>query len=196
MTSTDNEDAQNMLPLLPGLSISEIASMTQTQLMQVALKRSLAQGSFVDTKFYAFSRRRTTGVVDEPRPIYANSAILKARSPYFAGRGSSLSSPISATAYTKSLLVFNGGFKEAKMTLLSGGFPADEESFNSEYDYASDSDLGDEQDEEDSNADESFGNLTLGKRDQSVGLCISPPLRSILTLFLLSSDSVRCGWRR
>jgi hypothetical protein len=132
-------------------------------------------------------------VVDEPRPIYANSAILKARSPYFAGRGSSLSSSVPATAYMESLIVFNGGFKEAKMALLSGGFPADEESFNSEYDYASDSDLEDEQDEEDANADENFGNLTLGKRDQTVGLYISPPLLSIFTLFLFCSDSVRCG---
>ncbi|GJE86650.1 hypothetical protein PsYK624_027310 [Phanerochaete sordida] len=51
--------------------------------MQLASKLSLDNGSFVDTKFYAFSRRNTIGMVYAPRAIYANSWILRAKSPQY-----------------------------------------------------------------------------------------------------------------
>lgn len=54
-------------------------------LLQVALRKAVTGGSFIDTKFYAFSRRRSTGVVDDPLPVYANSEILRAASTYFDG---------------------------------------------------------------------------------------------------------------
>ncbi|KAI0684904.1 hypothetical protein BC835DRAFT_1387101 [Cytidiella melzeri] len=94
-------------------------------LIQVALRQSLTSGSFIDTKFYAFSRRRSTGVVDEPLAVYANSAMLRAGSKYFEG-------------------LLGSGFSEAKPTSLREGFPSDKEKFTGEYDYDSDSDLEDE----------------------------------------------------
>ena len=54
-------------------------------LVKVALRESMTGGSFINTKFYAFSRRRTTGIVDSPLPIYASSELLKAESQYFRG---------------------------------------------------------------------------------------------------------------
>ena len=50
---------------------------------QAAVKQSLFGGDFIDTKFYTFSRRSTSGSVDRLKPVYANSTILKASSTYF-----------------------------------------------------------------------------------------------------------------
>ena len=52
---------------------------------QAAVKQSLVEGAFVDTKFYVFSRRRSSGVVDKPMALYTNSAILTVSSKYFEG---------------------------------------------------------------------------------------------------------------
>ncbi len=52
---------------------------------QAAVRQSLTGGTFIDTKFYAFSRKRSSGVVDTPRAVFANSAILRATSKYFDG---------------------------------------------------------------------------------------------------------------
>ena len=55
------------------------------QITQSAVKNSLAGGEFIDTKFYAYSRRTITATVDRPKPVYANSAVLKASCKYFEG---------------------------------------------------------------------------------------------------------------
>lgn len=71
-----------MRPILP-IPYDQLSSLSKPQLMRVALKHSLSAGFFVDTKIYAFSRRRLDGTVDKPSPIYANSALLRANSSYF-----------------------------------------------------------------------------------------------------------------
>ena len=53
---------------------------------QAAVKLSFTAGAFIDTKFYAYSRRTASGGVDTPKPLFANSAILKASSQHFQGR--------------------------------------------------------------------------------------------------------------
>ncbi|KAI0088864.1 hypothetical protein BDY19DRAFT_993688 [Irpex rosettiformis] len=98
-------------------------------LVKVALRESLTGGSFINTKFYAFSRRRSAGVVDEPLPIYANSELLRIGSGYFGG-------------------YFDAGFSEAKPGSLRDGFPSDKASSTELYDYSSDSDLEDENGQE------------------------------------------------
>ncbi|KAI0088867.1 hypothetical protein BDY19DRAFT_152736 [Irpex rosettiformis] len=110
-------------PLPPRDSL--IISKSKSLLMQVALEQSLTAGSFIDTKIYAFSRRRSTGFVDKPLPIYASSRLLRANSTYFDN-------------------VFNAGFSESTLTSLRRGFPEDKADFTGEYDYDSDSDLEDE----------------------------------------------------
>lgn len=58
----------------PGLS----ASLSREQALRAALTTSVLSGQFIDTKFYAYSRRRTgSGLIDEPRAIYANSVALR-----------------------------------------------------------------------------------------------------------------------
>ncbi|KAI0088862.1 hypothetical protein BDY19DRAFT_946409 [Irpex rosettiformis] len=101
-----------------------IASNDKKTLLQEVLRLSLTDGSFIDTKFYAFSRRRSTGVVDEPLPVYANSGMLRANSKYFDG-------------------FFDGGF-QVKLAPLRAPFPSDSPDSTEEYDYESDSDLEDE----------------------------------------------------
>lgn len=60
-------------------------SLNKGVLMKGLLRLSLTDGSFIDTKFYAFSRRRSFGVGDEPLPVYANSDILRVGLKYFDG---------------------------------------------------------------------------------------------------------------
>ncbi|KAJ3486469.1 hypothetical protein NLI96_g4229 [Meripilus lineatus] len=110
---------------IPGLLPSFPESLKREFYLQEAYKASLTGGTFYDTKFYAFSRRRSSGSVDLPKTIFANSAILRASSQYFIG-----------------LLV--GGFAEDTLSDLNGGFPSGKATFNADYEYEEDSDLDDE----------------------------------------------------
>ena len=52
-----------------------------------ALTESITSGTFVDTKFYVFSRRDASGRVGSPRSLYCNSRVLDTV-PYFSTRKS------------------------------------------------------------------------------------------------------------
>lgn len=57
------------------------------ELMRVAFKRAMISGNFLDTKFYAYSRRKSSGTVYAPKAVHANSYILRAKEPqYFEPR--------------------------------------------------------------------------------------------------------------
>lgn len=59
------------------------------ELIKLACKLSMSSGSFVDTKFYAYSKRSPSGTVHKPQSIYANSFLLRAKAPqYFEPRKS------------------------------------------------------------------------------------------------------------
>ncbi|KAI0088866.1 hypothetical protein BDY19DRAFT_906358 [Irpex rosettiformis] len=155
MSEGDNTAAQGGIPgghpLLP-MGSDELATMSKLQIVQVALKHSLAIGSFVDTKLYAFSRRRDgTGIVDRPLPVYANSAMLRVHSSYFDG-------------------FFNGGFSEARVTSLREGFPEEKDDYSVAYDYDTDSDL--EEDLETNEGDLPSANVET--RLPSVGPAVFP----------------------
>jgi len=51
-----------------------------------ALNDSITSGTFVDTKFYVFSRRQVSGRVGSPRALYCNSRVLDTV-PYFSTCG-------------------------------------------------------------------------------------------------------------
>lgn len=60
-----------------------------TLLLNVALKYTSLTGTFFDTKFYAFSRRKSSGLVYAPKALYANGWLLRTRVPsYFEQRES------------------------------------------------------------------------------------------------------------
>ena len=48
-----------------------------------ALNDSVTSGTFVDTKFYVFSRKEASGRVGSPRALYCNSRVLNTV-PYFS----------------------------------------------------------------------------------------------------------------
>ena len=72
----DANHSQALVPRVPD-------SPDKATAVQSAVKLSLTNGAFIDTKLWAYSRRRPDGVVDRPRPLYANTAILKASSRIF-----------------------------------------------------------------------------------------------------------------
>ncbi len=56
-------------------------------LLRAALKSAADSGTFIDTKFYAFSRRDPSRTAYEPKAVYANGWLLRARLPsYFEPR--------------------------------------------------------------------------------------------------------------
>ncbi len=79
--TADLSPISGLLPAFP-------VSLEREKFLEAAYKASLTGGVFFDTKFYVFSRRRNSGVVDTPRAVYANSAILRRSSQYFIGRKS------------------------------------------------------------------------------------------------------------
>ncbi|KAI0684901.1 hypothetical protein BC835DRAFT_587959 [Cytidiella melzeri] len=97
--------------------------------MAAILMVAMNTGTVIDTKFFAFSRRRSTGGVDRPLPLYTNSTLLMAGAPHF-------------------VTMLGGGFAEDRIGSLDEGFPHDKDHLMDEYDYDSDSDLGDEYEDE------------------------------------------------
>ncbi|THH23049.1 hypothetical protein EUX98_g8128 [Antrodiella citrinella] len=95
--------------------------------LQAAIRISMNTGSFYDTKFFVFSRRRSgSGLIDTPRPVYANSALLKAASPY-----------------CQTLLA--SGFQESRVVNINTTYPPEWPSHLETYDYEDDSDFEDEE---------------------------------------------------
>ncbi|KAH8101819.1 hypothetical protein BXZ70DRAFT_1007060 [Cristinia sonorae] len=115
-------------------------------LLQTAFKLALTGGTFIDTKFYAFTRRGLSGVVDTPQAVFANSSILRAACPYFEG-------------------LLARGFEEGNIINIDEGYPSDRQSFTEDYDYDSDSDL--EEEEEDPEVTESMKVLRMTQADKS-----------------------------
>ncbi|KDQ57707.1 hypothetical protein JAAARDRAFT_272821 [Jaapia argillacea MUCL 33604] len=92
--------------------------------VQSAVTSSIRTGRFVDVAFYAFSRRLRGGRVDHPKPVYANSAIVKGRSEYLYS------------------LLSSGGSVEPPQPILG-------DEYSDEYDYPTDSDFDPEENGED-----------------------------------------------
>ncbi|KZT26808.1 hypothetical protein NEOLEDRAFT_1147079 [Neolentinus lepideus HHB14362 ss-1] len=101
------------------------AQPTISSALQESLSQSITRGFFLDTRFFAYSRRQYSGRVDLPRPIYANGTLLKEKVPYFE------------------TLLSNEGFSESSLSLFDHVIP-EGDLFVDNYDYASDSDLEDE----------------------------------------------------
>ncbi|KAF9779444.1 hypothetical protein BJ322DRAFT_1167329 [Thelephora terrestris] len=91
--------------------------------LRSALTDAVVSGVFIDTKFYLFSRRSSSGKVCRPRPLYANSLSLKSV-PYFDN-------------------LLSGGFAEGVTKSLDHD-PFEDSDQAEDYDYLSDSDLEDD----------------------------------------------------
>ncbi|THH26454.1 hypothetical protein EUX98_g7740 [Antrodiella citrinella] len=88
---------------------------SQSTPLQAALTTSVTNGHFLDTVYYLFSSRLSSGRVGKLQPLYANSQVLKAAGQHFRGQ-------------------LSAGFQ------MRHELPNDIE----DYDYAEDSDLEDD----------------------------------------------------
>ncbi|OCH92494.1 hypothetical protein OBBRIDRAFT_791246 [Obba rivulosa] len=103
-----------------------LPSTTRLQVLQAAHKQMITTGTFVDTKIYCFSSRRTSGRVGKPLPLYANSMMLKHASAYFQA-------------------MLSETYREGDVTNLSASYPLASPAFLDDYDYESDSDFDEEE---------------------------------------------------
>jgi hypothetical protein len=58
-------------------------SKDSVDLMKILVKQALVSGDYLDTKFYAYSRRKSSGTVYAPKAVYANSYVLRAKVPEY-----------------------------------------------------------------------------------------------------------------
>ncbi|TFK50916.1 hypothetical protein OE88DRAFT_1660058 [Heliocybe sulcata] len=114
--------------------------------LQKMLDVSMSSGSFIDTRFYVYSRRGPHGGACKPLPLFLNSTILKDKCAYF------------------DTLLSTAHFSESTLKLLNDGFPPNEEREFLEYDYDSDSDLSETPDLADvMETDNKHGPAMLGR---------------------------------
>jgi tripeptidyl-peptidase-1 len=96
--------------------------------IRAAIGASMCTGTFIDTRFFVYSRRASSGRVWNPLPIYGNGLLLTQKSDYL-----------------RTLLSVEG-FAESTPGDIRGPFPCGSDSFTDTYDYESDSDLDYEDD--------------------------------------------------
>ena len=119
--------------------------MAATTALREALNHGISSGNFVDTKIIVYSYRNSAGRVCGPKALYANSRVLKTV-PYFndSEHTATLDIVLSDTHAIVSKVLF-GGFGESHCKDFKE--PINEEEYSKDYDYLSDSDLEDEDDE-------------------------------------------------
>ncbi|KAL1942533.1 hypothetical protein VTO73DRAFT_6135 [Trametes versicolor] len=103
-------------------ALPEIPLATRETLFQTALLASAGGTPFEDVKFFAFSRRRKGGIIDQPLPLLANSACIRKASSHFS--------------YLRTQ-----GFSESSVTDMDAPYPSTRPDSTKDYDYGSDSDL-------------------------------------------------------
>jgi tripeptidyl-peptidase-1 len=101
------------------------------QAIRAALGTSMCTGTFIDTRFFVYSRRASSGRVWNPLPIYGNGLLLTQKSDYL-----------------RTLLRVEG-FAESTPGDIRDAFSRGLDSFTDTYDYESDSDLDDVDDDAD-----------------------------------------------
>ena len=118
--------------------------MAATTPLREVLNKGISSGNFIDTKIIVYSYRDSAGRVCRPKALYTNSHILKTV-PHF-----------NDSEYTAALDIFPSETYAIVSGVLFGGFEesqskdfkeAIEEEYSNNYDYSSDSELEDEDDE-------------------------------------------------
>ena len=118
--------------------------MAATTALREALNQGISSGNLVDTKIIPYSRRNSSGQVCQPKPLYANSRVLKTV-PYFNDREYTATlGIILAEPHTILFEVLFGNFAEAQPRDFKEAI--DREETTEDYGYSSDSDLEDDED--------------------------------------------------
>ena len=120
--------------------------MAATTALREALNQGISSGDFIDTKIILYSHRDTHGRVCRPKPLYANSHVLKTV-PYFNDREHTPT--LDAARVSPNTIISEvlfGNFAESRSQDFNKEAVDDEESAD-DYGYLSDSDLEDDEDE-------------------------------------------------
>lgn len=153
-TATPKFEERQSLPVVNMMTSSKPPEPTLS-LLERALKESLHSPTFLDVKFFAFSRRSygpdDVVRVDKPQHVLAMSSVLK-KVDYF------------------DKLLSNGFAESNDRTSLDAGFPGDKDPYTDEYDYESDSDL-----EEDGESVDEETDATPPQRRSGKGREMSAP---------------------
>ncbi|RPD63866.1 hypothetical protein L227DRAFT_572307 [Lentinus tigrinus ALCF2SS1-6] len=120
------------LPIASGLAAqaAPVVSRSRDEVQRAALLASVVGQSFEDVKFWAYSRRTSDGAVDTPLSLLANSRLIRKTSSHFG-------------------FLLAAGFAESGVADMDAPYPSTRPSFTEMYDYASDSDLDDQEEVED-----------------------------------------------
>jgi len=125
----------------------KIATLTMTipSPLQEALRDSITSGTFVDTKFWLFSKRTSKpGRVGEPKALFVNGHVVR-RVPRLASRALRVSLVRGTSSQTNLLTVLDErGAKENLRTR----FPTGRKPYTTRYDYEDDSDLEEDDDDD------------------------------------------------
>lgn len=134
---------------LPPIPANVAKNLTPEQLMKFTFKLMMDTGDYVDTKFYAYSRRKAAGAVYAPKAVYANSYILRARAPEYFEPCMPRAIWVHRVANLSCHTALHGQYDGYSMVgPLSTGFP---DEFPDEIDgsgFESDSDIEDDDDQE------------------------------------------------
>ncbi|KAH9938931.1 hypothetical protein B0H21DRAFT_757574 [Amylocystis lapponica] len=125
---------RSLPPLAPAdtFDIVPLSSLSTQDVLQAAIRLSIAGADFGDTKFYVFSRRTTSGSVKTPRAVIGNSLALRRASAHFEH-------------------LLSGGFAESVSSRMDASSYINEQMSVDMYGYESDSDLEDEDEEDEDN---------------------------------------------
>jgi hypothetical protein len=120
--------------------------MAATVPLREALNQGISSGDFIDTKIILYSHRDTHGRVCRPKPLYANSHVLKTV-PYFNDCEHTHTHDVAHVRPNPIVSeVLFGNFAESQSKDFDKE-ELDEEESAEDYGYLSDSDLEDDEDE-------------------------------------------------
>lgn len=140
-----------VMPLKMKSDIYPVDCGANAMIKRFLLKSMIGEPTFVDTRYFVFSRRTGTKV-HTPRVVFGNSYILKVSSEYFEAGENLMCIQQNVTFIwesTKSRAAFrDNSFLESKATDLSGPYPEAELDHTHDYGYGSDSDLDEDEDDE------------------------------------------------
>ena len=126
--------------------------MAATTALREALNKGISSGNLVDTKIILYSHRNSSGQVCQPKPLYTNSHVLKTV-PYFNDREYPATLDIvRPEPHTIISEVLFGNFAEAQPRDFKEAI--DGEETTEDYEYFSDSDLEDDEDEKNTSSKE------------------------------------------
>ena len=111
--------------------------------LQEALRDSITSGTFIDTKFWVFSKRRSSvGRVGGPKALFVNERVVR-RVPRLRA---SAATPFNLPKMRADPLTVLDGSKTKED--LRVWFPSDRNSYTDDYDYEDDSDLDEDEDDD------------------------------------------------